>query len=191
MSFPTENFRSPTALSRFYLTTIVGVALDLATKVWAFRTLAPPAGLERNGATDISRPLAYDLIPGWLRFQLMNNPGAVFGIAPGHTWLFMLVSLLAIGFLSYLFATSGRQRFYQFVLGMLLAGVLGNLYDRIVFGYVRDMIYILPRWPRVFPWIFNVADSMLCVGVFLMIVYSFIRSSDSRPATTGLEPAQS
>ena len=40
-------------------------------------------------------------------------------------WLFLIVSVLAILFLTYLFATSGRQRFYQFVLGMLLAGVLG------------------------------------------------------------------
>jgi lipoprotein signal peptidase len=102
----------------------------------------------------------------------------------------VLVSIAAIGFLTYLFALSAGRRFYQFLLGMLLAGVLGNMYDRVVHGYVRDMIHALPGfyWPDsigqflprawanhgVFPWVFNVADMLLCVGVFLMIVYSFI-----------------
>ncbi len=191
MSVPTENFRSPAALSRFFLTTVIGLTFDLWTKVYAFSKLALPVGTDGAGITDISRPISYDLIPGWLRFQLMNNHGAVFGIGQGQRWLFVLVSLLAIVFLTYLFATSGRQRFYQFVLGMLLAGVLGNMYDRIVFGYVRDMIYALPQW-HVFPWIFNVADSLLCMGVVLMIVYSFLRSGDPKPAKSQqrLEPAR-
>jgi signal peptidase II len=58
---------------------------------------------------------------------------------------------------------------------MLLAGVLGNLYDRLMLGYVRDMIHALPRWPNFFPWIFNVADSLLCVGVTLIILYNLVR----------------
>ena len=74
-----------------------------------------------------------------------------------------------------LFAKSGRAPLYQFTLGLLLAGVLGNLYDRANFGYVRDMIHALPQWPRLFPWIFNIADSLLCCGVALMILqYLFV-----------------
>jgi signal peptidase II len=128
----------------------------------------------------------YAFIPGWLHFHYTVNQGAVFGLGQGQRVLFIGVSLAAIVFLTYLFAASGRQRFYQVILGMLLAGVLGNMYDRIVFGHVRDMIYALPGWhwpawfhhllpmlpPEVFPWIFNVADTLLCTGVFLMIVYS-------------------
>jgi signal peptidase II len=154
----TDNFRSPAALARFALTTAVGLGLDLWTKVLAEHHL--------RGASPI------EFIPGWLHFTYTENRGAVFGIGQGQRPLFLAVSALAIGFLTYLFATSGRQRFYQFVLGMLLAGVLGNLYDRYHFGYVRDMIHAVPRWPNFFPWIFNVADSLLCVGVFFMIVYS-------------------
>jgi signal peptidase II len=89
------------------------------------------------------------------------------------------VSIGAILFLTYLFATSKRRQwFYQLVLGLLLAGVLGNMYDRVVYGYVRDMIHALPRWPDLFPWIFNVADSLLCVGVGLMVLYSFLHGSE-------------
>ena len=63
------------------------------------------------------------------------------------------------------------------------------MYDRIVFGYVRDMIHALPRWPNLFPWIFNVADSMLCVGVFLLIVYSLLHKprEDHEPPRRGFE----
>ena len=55
------------------------------------------------------------------------NRGAVFGLGQGQKWLFLGVSVVAIAFLSYLFATSNRQRFYQVILGMLLAGVRSRL----------------------------------------------------------------
>ena len=155
----TDNFRSPAALARFLFTMVLGLALDLWTKALAEAHLRD------------ADPIRF--IPGWLHFTYTENRGAVFGIGQGQRPLFLVVSILAIGFLTYLFATSGRQRFYQFVLGMLLAGVLGNLYDRYHFGHVRDMIHALPRWPNLFPWIFNVADCLLCVGVFFMIVYIF------------------
>ena len=166
----TPPLRSPAALSRFLLVTVVGLAVDLWTKVWAFRELAYNQTTLGGQVRVDSR--TYPLIPGWLHFHCTANEGAVFGIGQGNRWLFVGVSVLAIAFLTYLFATSGRQRFYQFILGMLMAGVLGNMYDRYHYGYVRDMIHALPRWPNAFPWIFNVADSLLCVGVFLMIVYS-------------------
>ena len=158
--FPLDNFRSPGALIRFIGVTVAGLAADLWTKAYAFAVLGP----------DDRR---YEFIPGWLHFQLQRNHGAVFGLGEGMRALFVTVSVGAIFFLTYLFANSGKRRFYQVILGMLLAGVVGNMYDRIHFGYVRDMIHIFPRWPSFFPWIFNVADSLLCTGVFLMVLYSF------------------
>ena len=183
------NLRSPAALARFFLTCAIGLGLDLSTKIYAAHHLLI-AGVYRlpNGRVEAPSD-EYDFLPGWLHFHFTANQGAVFGIGQGQRTLFILVSIAAIAFLTYLFAASGRQRFYQVILGMLLAGVLGNMYDRIVFGYVRDMIYALPGWqwplwfhnllhpflpglPReVFPWIFNIADTLLCTGVFLMIVY--------------------
>jgi signal peptidase II len=195
MPFPTENLKSPAALSRFLLVCVIGLGLDLWTKHYAFTHLAPSVA-----AIADPRPVHVDFIPGWIRFELTTNHGAVFGFGQGQKWLFLTVSVVAIAFLGYLFATSKRQRFYQFILGMLLAGVLGNMYDRIVFGYVRDMIHALPgwRWPGtwsvggypaapgrdVFPYIFNVADILLCVGVGLMIVYSlfFAPAEGKKPA---------
>lgn len=154
-------FCSPAALARFFLTAAIGLGLDLWTKSVAFST--PSLALQ-----------PYRLIPGWLEFEVVKNQGAVFGLGQGQRILFICVSVGAIAFLMYLFAASGKKRFYQVLLGMLLAGVLGNLYDRVRFGYVRDMIHIFPAWPNLFRWVFNVADSMLCVGVTLMILYNML-----------------
>jgi signal peptidase II len=137
------------------------------------------------------------------------NHGAVFGLGQGQRPLFLVVSVAAIAFLVYLFATSGHVRIYQVILGMLMAGVLGNMYDRLTLGYVRDMIHGLPSvyWPawivnlmpaswqpsrisgrmEVFPWIFNVADSLLCVGVAAMIVYSFISERQRKQTPVAVE----
>lgn len=186
-----DPLHSPAAVARFLLATLIGLGLDLWTKSLAAAHLA-------DGGT-------VRFIAGWLHFQYTENHGAVFGIAQGQRWLFVIVSIVAIVFLTWLFAASRkRQWFYQLLLGILLAGVLGNMYDRIVYGYVRDMIFALPgwHWPGtwtlplvhypgpgrdVFPWIFNVADSLLCTGVALMILYSFTVMPDESRQTAEAE----
>jgi signal peptidase II len=177
----TDNFRSPIALVLFFGVAAVGLVVDLTTKWLAVEHLKD----ER----------VVHVIPRILNLTYTQNYGAVFGLGQGQKALFLAVSVGAILFLVFLFATSERAPVYQFVLGMLLAGVIGNMYDRLKFGYVRDMIHGLPGvyWPdwvvarlpqawqppfgrplEVFPWIFNVADSLLCVGVAAMLVYTVV-----------------
>jgi signal peptidase II len=182
-TLPLENFRRPLALARFFLTTIAGLSLDLWTKQLAFAT--DPYNIPYMWATPHRAQALGDeirFIPGWLHFTVTTNEGAVFGFGQGYRWLFICVSVLAILFLTWLFANSGRQRFYQFTLGLLLAGVLGNMYDRIMFGHVRDMIHILPQWKNLFYYIFNVADVMLCTGVGLLVLTSLMGGHEE-PAT--------
>ena len=149
-------------------------------------------------------------IPSVLNFTYTENRGAVFGLGQGQQTLFLLVSVGAVAFLVFLFLSSGKSRIYQLILGMLLAGVLGNMYDRVVFGYVRDMIHALPGWYwpdwiverlpnswqpplgrrlEVFPWIFNIADSLLCTGVAAMLVFSFISEFRRKREETGEKTA--
>ena len=188
-----QNLASPLALLLFLGTAGLGAGADLWSKSAAVEHLkdAPPVRF----------------IPHLVHLTYTENHGAVFGLGKGQLTLFLTVSIAAIGFLVFLFLTSGRARFYQFVLGMLLGGVIGNMYDRLKFGYVRDMIHGLPgwHWPdwivrllpqtwqpgpgqalEVFPWVFNIADSLLCVGVAAMLVYSFVaehrRKHASAPA---------
>jgi signal peptidase II len=190
--------RSPVALACFGLTMVVGLSLDLWSKAYAWRTLADgepwrDAGGHLRIGSDTATP-----IPGWLHFKVTVNEGAVFGLGQGNQTLFAIVSAAAILFLGYLFATSGRRWFYQVVLGMLLAGVLGNLYDRMTFRYVRDMLYIFPdkyitlfgQRREVFPWIFNVADTLLCMGVGLMVVYSFFAQETEGVDATDCEEGE-
>jgi signal peptidase II len=116
LSLPRDNFRSPLALLCFAFTAIVGVSLDLWSKDYAFEHLAIYRG------TTVVSSAVKPFIPGWLEFTVTTNQGAVFGLGAGQRLLFVSVSAAAILFLVYLFANSGRQRFYQFILGMLLAG---------------------------------------------------------------------
>jgi signal peptidase II len=204
-------YRSSAAIALFLLTMVFGLGLDLWSKSYAWNELVvdPAAPLERDPFTGHLRVESETAtpIPGWLHFKVTVNEGAVFGLGQGNQTLFAVVSVLAIGCLTWFFATSGGRRFYQFILGMLLAGVLGNLYDRMVYHHVRDMLYALPdrTWPgtwtlplvnypgpgrEVFPWIFNVADTLLCAGVGLMIVYSvFFAQDPQREPDAKDEPA--
>jgi signal peptidase II len=158
-------------MSRFYLTAAIGLILDLWTKSFAFKNLANWIN-ESNGGFNVDPVKTIHFIPGWVHFEVTLNHGAVFGIGQGKVPVFILVSIVAFFFLTGLFACSGKRRFNQFIYGLLLAGVLGNLFDRIVFGGVRDMIRILPQWPNLFPWIFNVADMLLCTGVGFLLLAS-------------------
>ena len=188
----TDTLRSPTAWLCFLGVAIGGVAADLWSKAAAVEHL------KFNSAISF--------IPHLVRFEYTENHGAVFGLGQGQQALFLVVSIGAIGYLLWLFATSGRMRIYQIILGMLVAGVIGNMYDRLKFGYVRDMIHGLPgvHWPQwiaerlpggwrasagqpmeVFPWIFNVADSLLCVGVTAMIIFLFITERQRKKALSG------
>ena len=192
----TDNFKSPLALLLFFGVAIVGAALDLWTKALAVERLRFGQGRS--------------LIPGWIHLTYTENHGAVFGVAQGARPIFLIVSVGAIFFLAFLFMTGGRSRLYQFILGLLLAGVLGNMYDRVYYGYVRDMIHGLPGryWPQwlvnyfpqswrppggqpmeVFPWVFNLADTYLCVGVASMLLYTFVSECFRKRAVAATEKA--
>ena len=176
---------SPASLACFVLTAAIGFGLDQWSKREAFSRLC--SGVEwYDGRPQPINRREVIFIPRLIDFTVTTNQGAVFGMGQGKRTLFVAVSVAAILFIGYLFVTSGRQRIYQVILGMLMAGVLGNLYDRLVFSYVRDMIHGLPRtnW---FPYIFNVADTLLCAGVGLMVVYSLFHHPD-RAAHQEAEP---
>jgi signal peptidase II len=203
-----QNFRSVPALLAFALTFAVGLGVDLWTKQAAFAALAPH-GVRYNpehGRHEISygpdgRLEVQRVVPGWLHFQAMTNEGAVFGIGQGQRWLFVGVSVLAIGFILYLFATSGGPPVLP-VRARDAAGRRDREHVRPADVRVRaghDLRAAGKQWPgtgrEVFPWIFNVADSLLCVGVGLIFVYTLRGApstrdrKDDEAAATKAEPA--
>lgn len=90
-------------------------------------------------------------------FSVTRNYGAAFGLFQGYKWLFVIVAVIVV-FLIYKY-----RNLNNLALGLLLGGTIGNLVDRLVYGYVIDFIN-LGFWPS-----FNLADSFSTIGVFLLI----------------------
>jgi signal peptidase II len=105
------------------------------------------------------------------------NNGALFGLGRNANLLFALVSIgAAVAILAWsVRPASRRDAFLSVALGLILAGTLGNLYDRVVFGGVRDFLY----WNYLIDWpVFNLADCCLVCGAFLLLAQAFL----SQPA---------
>ena len=137
-----------------------GLALDLWSKKAVFDWL-----LSRGQD-------GFQIIGQWVSFQLALNTGAAFGIAAGQRWLLVTVSAVALIVVIAVFLFGGtNRRIIQVALALFAAGVSGNLYDRLEYGRVRDFIDVV-YWPGKHWHTFNVADSMLCIAVGLLILSS-------------------
>ena len=112
----------------------------------------------------------HDVIGDVVQLWHVRNTGAAFSILPGYTWLFVPITFVALGMVAYFFrAFRDRGLGIHVVLGMILAGTLGNLTDRLRWGYVVDFISVGVgdlRWPT-----FNVADPSVVIGIGLLVVY--------------------
>jgi len=145
-------------------------------------------------------PLYEDLplISGLLSLQHVRNSGAVFGFLsgadiPGKPYLFALLSAVALAALTYYARTIPREeRFPRFALSLVIGGAIGNLIDRVRFGYVVDFVKMYwgtHVWPN-----YNVADSAISIGLVLLVIDSFrprdreaaapVTSSSQGPAST-------
>jgi lipoprotein signal peptidase len=195
-------WRSAASWGRLVGVFAVGLAVDLWTKYWAFGAVAGyPVELTREKVLDdpsFALPhhprveaLPWDL----LDFRLVLNYGAVFGIGQHRRGLFIVFTVLATAAAVLLFArgTRVRMKSSHIAIGLILAGGLGNLYDRMVYGAVRDFLHMLPgwqlpngwRWPGnansdVFPWVFNVADVLLLAGMGIFVLASFAEDRRAR-----------
>lgn len=108
------------------------------------------------------------LIGGFLRIFSTHNTGGAWSIFSNNTLFLIIVSIIFIVGI-FIFNAFFKQKnyFYAISLGLILSGALGNLYDRIKFGYVRD--YIKLEFIR-FP-VFNICDIAICVGAILLVIY--------------------
>lgn len=143
------------------------LALDQITKVWAAKTLSV-------------RPLV--LIPGALELTYLENRGAVWGLMQGWRIAFLGATFLFLGGMLWFYIRKRKDMglLSRIVLSLLFSGAVGNLIDRLLLGYVRDMIYVrLINFP-----VFNVADSAITVAAALLIWETFFVKG--RPTTLDL-----
>ena len=148
----------------FWSIVVFGAGLDLFSKSLVFEWLSKKPYYE------------HVFIEGFLRFVARENAGAAFSMMYGQRFFLITISLIAmISVLVIFYLGMARGKFVTVVEGMFLAGIAGNLYDRIFNnGLVRDFIdvYIRPfdyHWPT-----FNVADSLLCIAMVLFFIHSLI-----------------
>jgi signal peptidase II len=166
-------WKSGLAQFLFWLITLFIIAFDLISKWWAFNFI-------KEGE-------AVPVIPKFLYFQITKNIGAVFGMGKGMRWFFILASIFALVFVLQLFSKSRKnQHVFHFFLSLTLGGAIGNLYDRSLFGYVRDFIHlqILAGGKELWPWIFNIADVALVVGVSGLLLGWILGKFDMGGETT-------
>lgn len=112
---------------------------------------------------------AIEAIPGLLSFRYHENRGAAWGMLENHRWVFMVISTVAIvAIIGYLIWTRKKKDslLFRISLCFFAGGGIGNMIDRVILSYVIDFL----RFDFIdFP-IFNVADSFITIGAFLMIL---------------------
>jgi signal peptidase II len=110
-------------------------------------------------------------------FSLVNvtNTGAAFGSFRGNNTFFVVISSVALVVVfGLLLRARTHDRWRDLSLALLLAGILGNLTDRLLYGHVIDFLLFDLHVPYAHPWpAFNVADSCISVAVVLFIIHSF------------------
>jgi lipoprotein signal peptidase len=190
-----------------WILVLLGTSLDQISKYTVFKWLYP-RGPERN----------YDVVPGVFELvaQSTRNPvpsgaladlrsisgptlpyvneGALFGLGQEYKGLantiFTVISIAAAVAIVYWShrRTSARELGLCVALGLILAGTLGNLYDRLIFSGVRDFLHFYwfrEMWGRDFP-VFNIADCCLVFGAFLLLAQAYLH----RPAIEAERPRE-
>src|ERR1044071_3223014 len=150
-------------------------ALDQWTKQLVLRFLSP----------DEPRILIADF------FSLVNvtNTGAAFGSFRGNNTFFIAISSVAlVVVLGLLLRARAPDRWRDLSLALLLAGILGNLTDRLLYGHVIDFLLFDLHIPYAHPWpAFNVADSCISVAVVCFVVHSFRQHHRQTANRTGID----
>ena len=148
-------------------------ALDQITKYWILHHLDADSNLP--------------IIPRWFYLVNVSNTGAAFGSFKNNNAFFIVLSLIAmVAVLFTLLRKRGHPDVWRDLsLALLLAGVMGNLTDRIILGHVTDFLLfnLHVRFADPFP-AFNVADSCICIAVVCFIVHTLRQ----KPSSDGAKP---
>ena len=165
-------------------------ALDQLTKWWIFThyALRPDAKNIAQFPDVIAKtahlPLDTDVIPGWFQIVHWGNTGAAFSFLSDHPWVFIVLSVGAfIGLLIAWRRNIFTDALSRIAVPLLLGGILGNVTDRFIHGYVVDFLLVDLHVPFANPWpAFNVADSCICVAAGLFVFAAILDARKPRAA---------
>lgn len=117
---------------------------------------------------------------GFFNLTYITNTGAAWGILAGHGWLLLLISfavLIAVIYFIHTLTDGWPERIYA--IALIVSGIVGNSIDRIFRREVVDFLQFLfgkYQYPS-----FNIADSCICVGVFIFILSTILRPDRKKP----------
>lgn len=171
------------AMSRwilFWALALGGAAFDLTTKALVFERVGPPP----------SAPVT--LIPDVLELHTSHNPGALWGFGrdmPHSSLIFAGLSVVAgIAIVAWLFVAGAASSLpLTIALGLIMAGAMGNCYDRLKFGHVRDFVHFHVDAINFDCAIFNFADNMLVAGALTLVFFALRPDPIPVPEAAGTE----
>ena len=152
----------------------------ISTRNWSRELLLGFLSLSVLGADQLTKYLVRTYmhvgqsIPADAPVQLtyIQNRGSAFGLFPDQTLALTIVAILGVGLITYFLVRGDRSRFLLSIsLSLQLGGAIGNIIDRVTYGYVIDFINV-NVWP-----IFNVADTSITLG-FLLLAWTMLTHKD-------------
>ena len=145
----------------YFSSLLLVLSLDLLTKSIASSYISPYEKVS--------------ILP-FLHLVMVYNTGAAFGILSGSTGIIRVILLLVVPIvaviITFAYAVKEKKGIESTLMGMIGGGALGNLYDRLFLGYVRDFIYLQYgrlSWPA-----FNLADASISVAVFVFLILHYL-----------------
>ena len=108
-----------------------------------------------------------EIIPNFLNLTYVHNTGAAFSIFEGAKWFFIITAIIVLNIIYIFFIKDKELKNSEIVIySLLISGIIGNLIDRVVFGYVIDFIDV-----NIFIFvIFYLADSFIVIAVILLLI---------------------
>lgn len=124
----------------------------------------------------------YNVLEGIIEFQYVENDGASFGFLSGNqTLLIVITAITVLLLIGILFFRPKTPKLFRYSILTIIGGAIGNLFDRIAFGYVRDFIdyTFLKTWFNIDFAVGNIADIFCLVGMLMIIVYILFQFKES------------
>ena len=150
-----------------YIFIILAVCvLDQLTKFLAMDIIASANSVAVSALREGMKKPLFD---GFLDFTYITNDGMAFGWLDDNRWVFMVLSTVGIiAMFAYLLYLKGEGKLFCFSLSLVIGGGIGNMFDRVALGYVIDFIDV--KLFDFWKWVFNFADSAVCVGAVLLVL---------------------
>lgn len=139
---------------RVYIYSIIGLIIDILTKLFMINKL--PLGKSKV------------IMDKFFSFTMVHNTGGAFGLFSNNTIILLIVSVIFITGFIYYIEKNKASKIEEICYGMILSGIVGNMLDRLIRGYVVDFLDF-----KIFGYdypVFNFADIFIVVGVILLIL---------------------